>query len=246
MPCDLVGQEGFDEMLRNSLAGGEPDPLLLASANLDKLRYFGLASPHAGFFSRSPHAERWVVVLDGAPLAAQARRLTGVKWPKLSGSDQLPRVLDAARDTGARVGFLGGQATTHERLRIEILRRWPGLPLSGTWAPTAEELRRGSATLARQICDARTDCLIVALTPRSEQWLDDWSVVSGIRVGAAFGAAIDFLVGSRRRAPRVFQRLGLEWAWRLAHEPRRLARRYLIEGPRSYWLLRRHSSPDDV
>ena len=50
------------------------------------------------------------------------------------------------------------------------------------------------------------------------------------------------MTGERRRAPAVFQRAGLEWAWRLGSEPKRLARRYLVEGPQAYWILRRHSS----
>ena len=56
------------------------------------------------------------------------------------------------------------------------------------------------------------------------------------------GAAMDFITHDQRRAPAFLRRWGLEWFWRLALSPRRLARRYLIEGPRAWWILRTDSS----
>lgn len=241
MPVDLVDEAGVATLLHATLAGNAAAPLLLASANLDKVHHFGAARPDQGFFTRSRHADRWLVLLDGAPLVRQARRLTHRDWPRLAGADLLPALLTRCERDAARVGFLGGWPSTHARLRAAITKRWPALEVAGMWAPTAADVMADTPALAESVHRARTDVLLVSLTPNGERWLDRWSDAAGIRVGAAWGAAAEFLVAERRRAPAMVQRLGVEWAWRLASEPRRLARRYLIDGPPSYWLVRRAS-----
>ena len=242
VPCDLVSRSGAEQLLRNAMTALDGAPVLVASANLDKVFHFGHGRPREGFFVESSNRDQWVVLLDGAPLVKQARRLSAGNWPRLSGADLLPVTLDLASQTRARVGFLGGNDTGNDALTAYIAERWPLLEVAGAWAPDRETVARDGASIARAIRDARTDVLVVALTPRSEAWLDEWAAESGIRLGLAFGAAAQFMTGERRRAPAVFQRAGLEWAWRLASEPKRLARRYLVEGPQAYWILRRHSS----
>lgn len=241
MPCDLVDRAGAERMLHESLGGGGPQPLLVASANLDKIYRFGRGRPQDGFFTRSALRDHWLVLLDGAPLAVQARRLTGVAWPRLAGADLLPWLLDAASAAQLRVGFLGGPASTHARLRAIAPDRWPGLTIAGTWTAGPADLDTRPAELAAAVRAAHVDLLAVALTPRGEWWLDEQAQRAGIRVGVAFGAAAEVLIDDTARAPEAWQRHGFEWAWRLLHEPRRLARRYLVQGPRAYALLRRHS-----
>jgi UDP-N-acetyl-D-mannosaminuronic acid transferase (WecB/TagA/CpsF family) len=60
---------------------------------------------------------------------------------------------------------------------------------------------------------------------------------TGVRAAVAFGSAVDYLTGVKRQAPGILRRLRLEWAYRLASEPARLGRRYLIEGPSAALLL---------
>ena len=151
MPCDLVDRTGVEQLLRGAISGAGPQPLLVASANLDKIFRFGHGRPHEGFFARSAARDRWLVLLDGAPVASQATRLTGVAWPRLAGSDLLPWILDTAAAEGARVGFLGGAASTHAHLRSVAPCRWPGLKIAGTWTPGAEDLDARSAELAREV-----------------------------------------------------------------------------------------------
>jgi N-acetylglucosaminyldiphosphoundecaprenol N-acetyl-beta-D-mannosaminyltransferase len=68
--------------------------------------------------------------------------------------------------------------------------------------------------------------------PKQESWFMEWRdlLPDGVYIGA--GAAVDFAAGVSTRAPAQLQRLGMEWVWRLAQEPKRLAKRYLIKGPR--------------
>jgi N-acetylglucosaminyldiphosphoundecaprenol N-acetyl-beta-D-mannosaminyltransferase len=246
MPCDLLDRPAVERLLQGAIGGAGPQPLLIASANLDKIYRFGHGRPQDGFFTRSQARDHWLVLLDGAPLAAQATRLTGVAWPRLAGADLLPWMLGTAASEGARVGFLGGPASTHAHLKAVAPHRWPGLEIAGTWTAGPGDLDTRPGELAREIRRVRTDVLAVALTPRGEWWLDRYAVEAGVRVGVAFGAAAEVLVDERRRAPVAWQRHGLEWAWRLVHEPRRLARRYLVQGPQAYVLLRRHSEAGGV
>lgn len=189
----------------------------------------------------------WLSLIDGSPIASEARRLTGTAWPRLAGSDLIGPVLDRAAIDGVRVGVLGGSVSAQSRLRERLAAERPDLVLAGLWSPTREELADpdANARLVEAIRRAAVDLLIVGLgKPRQELWIDEHGPRTGAHVLLAFGAAVDFLGGSVRRAPRWVADHGVEWLWRLALEPRRLARRYLVEGPVAYGRLRLHSSAE--
>ena len=94
--------------------------------------------------------------------------------------------------------------------------------------------------VAAEVAAAGVDVLVVGLgKPRQELWIDRHGAATGARVLLAFGAAADFLAGSVRRAPKFMQDNGIEWLYRLGVEPRRLARRYLVQGPPALLALRR-------
>src|SRR4029453_11702926 len=84
-------------------------------------------------------------------------------------------------------------------------------------------------SVAAQIRAARPDLLFVAMsTPRKEYFLGRWGPELDVPFPMGVGGAVDVIAGITKRAPRILQRLGLEWAFRLAQEPRRLFRRYLV------------------
>ncbi|WP_259460348.1 WecB/TagA/CpsF family glycosyltransferase [Pseudarthrobacter phenanthrenivorans] len=220
-------------------------PLAVASANLDHIKHFGTGGRWADVLDRRAPME-WLTLLDGAPLVSQAGKITGRDWPRLAGSDLIRPLLQAAEARGLSVGFLGGTEEVHGVLRSKLAASNPKLTISGCWAPERGMLSdpRASADLAAGIAAARTDILVVCLgKPRQELWMSEYGHLTGANVMLAFGAVVDFLAGRVRRAPELAQNLGMEWAWRLALEPRRLAKRYLIEGPEAYLKLRNHSAP---
>jgi exopolysaccharide biosynthesis WecB/TagA/CpsF family protein len=241
-PVDLVERNDALDRIAAQLSGSGAGPLGVVSVNLDHVHHFGAAADAPGDID---DGVEWLNLIDGAPLAAQAERLTGRPWPRLAGSDLVGPILDLAESRAASVGFLGGSAETHARLRAKFAAQRPGLRIAGLWAPTREELDdpQVSRALAVEIAEARTDVLVVCLgKPRQERWISRHGVTSGAAVLLAFGAVVDFLAGRIDRAPRLFADHGLEWAWRLAREPRRLARRYLVQGPPAYRALRRRSA----
>jgi N-acetylglucosaminyldiphosphoundecaprenol N-acetyl-beta-D-mannosaminyltransferase len=207
--------------LRSQAAG-----LAVGSVNLDHLHHFrSLGAAPAGRLE-------WLLLADGMPIAWRGQLLTAEPWPRVTGADLLPAVLALAESTGQRVGFFGGSAETHRLLRQCLRERYPALAVSGMWAPDPAYIESRSDALVSDISAARTDILVVSLgKPRQEQWVDRHGFATGARVFLPCGGAIDFLAGMTSRAPHWMQRLGLEWFYRLTREPRRLARRYLLQGP---------------
>lgn len=243
---DLVGRS---EAVARILAGASDPrqvPLGVVSANLDHVFHFGRRGRWRGVLDPSSSQVEWLSLLDGQPLVAQANRITGRGWPRLAGSDLIADLLEAAQAQGVVVGFLGGRPDMHSRLRRRIGEMWPRLVVGGYWSPDREVLvdPRRALALAREVRESGTQMLFVGLgKPRQEVWIAEYARESGAGVLLAFGASADFVAGTVRRAPRLVVAAGLEWLWRLAREPKRLARRYLVEGPGAYLDLRRHSGP---
>lgn len=230
-------------------------PLSVVSANLDHIVQFG----HGGRWRRTlgdslrptltdvhgqPRQVDWLTLLDGAPLVAQAKRLTGREWPRLAGSDLIDPLLDAAEQRGITVGFLGGSYVVQRLLSRQLTRNRPGLVIAGLWSPDRGELadEEASLRLAESIAEAGVQLLIVGLgKPRQELWMARYGPATGANVLLAFGAVVDFLADAIQRAPRMASDHGLEWAWRLVREPRRLAKRYLLDDPPGLVQMRRNS-----
>lgn len=220
-------------------------PLFLASANLDHVHHFGAGSGRTEV-CRSDDLVDWLVLLDGMPLVWRARQLTGAPCSRLAGADLFPALLGRAGRTGARFGVLGGSAEMHAALRAVLEQTQPDLRIAGMWSPNRAEICDGAAArrYADQIRDAGVDVLAVALgKPLQEAWLYRFGAYTQIRVGLAFGAACDFLAGMSERAPDFMRERGLEWLFRLSHEPRRLAGRYLVRGPADLTRLMLDSQP---
>lgn len=237
---DLATKGGTLSLVMDTLASRSQPALALASANLDHFHHFGANGPANGNALFDTSELRWKVQLDGAPVAAVVRWRTGQSWPLLAGSDLLPGILEEAAASGHSVGFLGGTAAMHKLLRAVLAADLPNLDIAGTWAPSRFELNDADRAeeITAEIRRAAPKILVVGLgKPRQEEWIQVHGVQSGARVLLAFGAATDFIAGVSTRAPRWVRRLKIEWLYRLAREPRRLFRRYLIEGPRAAFGL---------
>jgi N-acetylglucosaminyldiphosphoundecaprenol N-acetyl-beta-D-mannosaminyltransferase len=173
-----------------------------------------------------------LVTPDGMPLVWGLRLLGVPDASRVYGPDLTPLVCEAAARRGIPVGFYGGQDDVLDNLAAALTARYPGLRIAYRWSPpfrplTPEEEARVTGELVRS--GARV--LFVGLgSPKQERWMADHKDLPLVMLGV--GAAFDFLSGRKRQAPPVLQRLGLEWLFRLVHEPRRLWRRYLYRNPR--------------
>ncbi|MFL4473469.1 WecB/TagA/CpsF family glycosyltransferase [Paeniglutamicibacter sp. MACA_103] len=265
----LQQQDAVARIIDHSATGGSSGqdrlrPLSVVSANLDHIVQFGDGGRWHGVLGdslrptlplRSMHADasvearsdtmEWLTLLDGAPLVAQSNRLTGGSWPRLAGSDLIGPILDGAERAGLSVGFLGGSVAIQDELSRTLAEHRPQLNVSGFWSPARSELEdhEASVALADAIHRTDTDILVVGLgKPRQELWMASYGTLTGARTLLAFGAVVDFLAGAVKRAPTWISDKGLEWAWRLGAEPRRMARRYLVNDPPGLLKIRRNSS----
>jgi N-acetylglucosaminyldiphosphoundecaprenol N-acetyl-beta-D-mannosaminyltransferase len=174
-----------------------------------------------------------LVTPDGMPLVWGLRLLGMDTATRVYGPDLTPVVCQLAAEEGIPVGFYGGAQDVLEELTTKLRRRFQGLKIVYRASPpfrplTPDEEQRALEDLDRS--GARI--LFVGLgTPKQERWMAAHKhEVHAVMLGV--GAAFDFLAGRKRQAPRLVQRLGLEWLYRLVQEPRRLWRRYLYRNPR--------------
>ncbi|MEO8098441.1 MAG: WecB/TagA/CpsF family glycosyltransferase [Acidobacteriota bacterium] len=170
---------------------------------------------------------------DGMPLVWALRALGIPSATRVYGPDLMPLILEAAALRNIPVALYGGSPEVLAQLQEVLRRRFPALDISYAEAPpfrppTPEEDEQ--TTNAIRASGAR-----VVLVGLGNTKQDIWMHAHRGRIPAVMlgvGAAFDFIAGAKPQAPRWMQRNGLEWAFRLATEPRRLWRRYLKQNPR--------------
>jgi N-acetylglucosaminyldiphosphoundecaprenol N-acetyl-beta-D-mannosaminyltransferase len=166
-----------------------------------------------------------------------ASRLLGRPLPeRVAGIDLFTSLLDLADRRGYRVYLLGASAEVLARLREVVAERWPGVVLAGSRDGYFKSVQADD--VAAEIAASGADMLFLGMgTPAKELFLATYADRLGVPVLHGVGGSFDVVAGHTRRAPERWQRLGFEWAYRLAQEPRRLWRRYLVTNTAFLFLL---------
>lgn len=177
---------------------------------------------------RAAYDRATYVTADGAPVVMMARR-AGASIDRVTGADLVVPLCRAAAEAKVPVHFFGTTDAVLERSSARLRLAAPALVVAGTesppfgfdpFGPFAREAAERIAASGASIC-------FVALgAPKQELFASAATAWSPGVVYVCIGAALDFLGGGQRRAPRLLQESGLEWLWRLAHDPRRLTGRY--------------------
>jgi N-acetylglucosaminyldiphosphoundecaprenol N-acetyl-beta-D-mannosaminyltransferase len=176
-------------------------------------------------------ADADVVWSDGVPITWVGRRAypeVAEPWERVYGPDVMRGVLDASGTEGPRHYLLGGSQETLATLRQRLAVEHPGAVIAGAESPpfrpaTEQELRERD----ERIRESGASIVWVGLgTPKQDVEVGRLAASLPV-VAMAVGAAFDFLAGTKAQAPAWVQRSGLEWAFRLASEPRRLGKRYV-------------------
>lgn len=221
-PVNLAdASEAVSAIVKTAARGESFSVFTLNLDHLDKLR----RSPRF----RDAYARARFITADGAPVAMLAAR-QGVRVQRTPGSDLIVPLAQAAAQQGVPI-FLYG--TTRDVLQSagEILLRHTDykLQLAGAAAPPHgfdPEGEEADVALDRIAASGAGLCFVALGAPKQELFAAR-AVERNIRVGfVCIGAGLDFLAGTQSRAPGFMQRFGLEWLWRLATNPRRLAMRY--------------------
>jgi exopolysaccharide biosynthesis WecB/TagA/CpsF family protein len=169
---------------------------------------------------------------DGMPLVWAAKILGRPLKDKVSGSDLFEALCRQAARHDLGVFLLGAAPGVAHKAGVILEKRCPGLRIVGTLSPRldADGSSPDNDMMAARIAEAKPDLLFAAFgSPKQEYWIARHHRKMGVPVVIGVGASFDFVAGVQRRAPRWMQRAGLEWTWRLAHDPRRLWRRYLVD-----------------
>lgn len=181
---------------------------------------------------RSIYARADLVLTDGQPLVWLARALKTPVPEKVSGSDLIMPLLEALQATDRSVYLLGATEAVCRDLREKLVQLLPGLRIVGTSSPLFDRTGddREFVAAIEAASAARPDLLLVALgSPKQEIALGRYADRYRPAVAVGVGATFDFLVGKQQRAPKWMSDTGVEWVYRLVHDPRRLWRRYLVE-----------------
>jgi N-acetylglucosaminyldiphosphoundecaprenol N-acetyl-beta-D-mannosaminyltransferase len=177
-----------------------------------------------------------LVTADGMSVVWASRLLGHGLKERVTGIDLFQRLVEHAAKRGFGVYFLGARDESVRGTVALFAGRYPGLRIAGFRDGYFDE------TDSDLVCDAirRSDAevLFVAMgSPRQERWIAANLSLTGARFALGVGGSFDHLSGLARRAPRWMQQSGLEWLHRLAQEPRRLWRRYLLGNSRFIWLV---------
>jgi N-acetylglucosaminyldiphosphoundecaprenol N-acetyl-beta-D-mannosaminyltransferase len=195
-----------------------------------------------------------LVTPDGRPLVWALKALRARGASQVRGTDLTTHVVERAAREGVPIGLYGGTPELLESFVRVLEERFPGVRVVCKIAPPFRPLTpKEDEAVTREIVESGARILFVGIgCPKQERWMAEHkgrfpAVMLGV------GAAFDFHTGQVRQAPRWMQSSGLEWAFRLAMDPRRLWKRYAKHNPRFVGLLllqllglRRFGESDDV
>lgn len=179
------------------------------------------------------HNESGLTTPDGMPMV-WAGRSAGARWmSRVYGPDLMLAVLARAAEQGWRSYLYGGNSGVPELLAEKLTARFPGLRIVGAYSPPFRPLTPDEdEAITDKINSSGAELVWVGLsTPKQERWMAAHAGRLDAAAMFGVGAAFDFHAGLIPQAPSWAQRSGLEWAYRLTKEPRRLWRRYLRNNP---------------
>jgi N-acetylglucosaminyldiphosphoundecaprenol N-acetyl-beta-D-mannosaminyltransferase len=200
----------------------------VVTPNLDHLRRFQNDREFQDLVTQAD-----LVTADGMPLVWLSR-LQGTPLPeRVAGSSMINSLSCAASREGRTIYLMGGDPGTAEEASLLLCQRYAGLRSAGTSCPQLGSALDDAASreLAEKLTAARPDIVFVGLgSPKQERVIAALRTCLPATWWLGVGVSFSFICKRVRRAPRWMQKLGLEWVHRLWQEPRRLARRYLVDG----------------
>jgi N-acetylglucosaminyldiphosphoundecaprenol N-acetyl-beta-D-mannosaminyltransferase len=175
-----------------------------------------------------------LTVPAGQPLVWAMNALGHDLSSRVYGPELMERYCERSALTGARIFLYGGRNQgALVQLALNLRRRFPGVKIVGGYSPPYRDLTvEEEAAVVEEINHSQADVVWVGIgVPKQEKWMAAMRSRLDAPVLVGVGAAFDFHAGLVPQAPDWMQRLGLEWAYRLAHEPRRLWKRYAKYNP---------------
>jgi len=177
------------------------------------------------------------IVTDGMPIVWM-QKLQGAKnASRVRANDLMIALCEYAEKNDLSIGFYGGKQSVIERMIEKTKKDFPRLKIAYAYSPPFRLLtKEEDEKITAEINGAKPDILFMGLgCPKQENWMSAHrNKLTAVMLGV--GASFDFYAGNVKESPEWMGKLGLEWAFRLTQEPKRLWRRYLILNPRFVWL----------
>lgn len=215
----LSADQAVENIVRTIRAGGRG---ILCTVNVAILMMMRSDARLQRFVDSS----RWVVA-DGQPIVWISRFQQRPLPARVTGIDLIDLLCARAAREGIGVYFLGADGKTVRIVADTLRERHAGLQVCG--CADGYFGSEQAPARARAVAESGADLLFVAMgVPRQEHFIEEQWQRLGARVVIGVGGSFDVLAGLRKRAPRFIQNAGLEWAYRLVQEPRRLFKRYLV------------------
>lgn len=170
---------------------------------------------------------------DGMPMSWVGRLKGFREMDRVYGPDLMLNVCAATQDGAVRHFLYGGAPGVADDLKSALSARFPGVSICGTYTPPFRPLNvMEEAELLDRLRESRPDiCWVGLSTPKQERFMSAYLNKLPTTLMIGVGAAFDMHSGRLRQAPSWMQRIGLEWLFRLAQEPQRLWKRYLVNNP---------------
>ncbi|MCA9136929.1 MAG: WecB/TagA/CpsF family glycosyltransferase, partial [Planctomycetales bacterium] len=169
-----------------------------------------------------------LILADGQPIVWRSKLGTPGLPERVAGSEMIFDLAQRASQRRWGIYFLGGQPGVAEQCAKRLVREYPGMRIAGIESPPFRPLTRQEQDEQDQrIRESNAQILLVAFgQPKGERWIHENYRRLGIPVSIQLGASFDFIAGTAKRAPEIWQKLGAEWAYRMCSDPQRLIPRY--------------------
>ncbi|WP_246114484.1 WecB/TagA/CpsF family glycosyltransferase [Rubripirellula tenax] len=221
VPFDHVTLDEAVDSIEGLVTHGQPAYVITANLNYAMLN-------HRRDEMKPITREADLILADGQPIVWRSRLNDEPLPERVAGSEMIYRLAQRAGEKGWGIYFLGGApgvaATCAERLST----MYPGLRIAGVESPPFRKLSdEEQAAQDARIKESGAAILLVAFgQPKGEQWIHENYRRLGVPVSIQLGASFDFIAGTAKRAPEAWQRFGMEWAYRMLSDPKRLVPRY--------------------
>lgn len=179
-----------------------------------------------------------LVTADGAGITWALRKKYGIKLSRVSGVDLVEKFCARSAKKKYRIFFLGASPGTSENAAENMMNRYPGCQIVGVhhgyFSPEENQ------EIAKKIAETHPDFLFVALgMPRQEKFILETMAIHQVPVAIGVGGSFDVLSGNVQRAPKIVQKMAMEWLWRLINNPSKIQK--VKQLPRFAFMVLRSS-----
>ncbi len=250
----VIDQKSLDERVNVLGVGISPinldtaSEIIHAAIRSESQGYVGVTGVHGVTEAQSDSSFKRILndtflnTPDGMPMVWYGKILGYQGISRVYGPDLMLRICSESVANGVRHFFYGGREGVAEKLRDELIKKFPGLEVVGTYTPPFRPLTEDEEMSVRDLInDSGAHCVWVGLsTPKQEKFMSNIlgkfgkggdDTFEGAKIFFGVGAAFDFHAGLIPQAPSWLQSCGMEWFYRLCKEPRRLWKRYLKNNP---------------